>query len=706
MTGPPAGPKPNQARAMPPSPAEKDRFGDRLLMTAVLLALPPLTTIVVASLLYYLGWRALLASLAVSYAAVYGLFLFRRREAGLVLISLGLTAASLGLAVLFYDMSVDGRIHLQESVIQLAFGWNPTETDVPASRVWWGGEWINYYPAGLQILGAAFYKLTGSLQAAKGYNFIFWWAALAASWSVLRSAAAPRLSRWLALALIANPVVISQLWTFYIDGSLYLIFLIGLALLLHLRPGLYFNDERKARDLRGRLVLASALACVLVLPVIKISGLALAAFLYLLLAYQLRSRPGLIGLLSLAGMALFYIVGYKPYFMYNLYEILARLHMANPLPHGLDGHCPVVGQFLNYFGSPAATYELSRVVFSTDFNVRFNSSGGLYGVIFGLVWLWSLAYLFKLTLRDRLSGTNRFLIFLFAITNLAPVFYPMFINQRYFPIQYIFPVAMLGRYSLGASRTQTALAAVMVGAILINPLGVLADTLARNVIYTTHINESLARLAAGPPQPYRQAAVEDRLSAFRPSHLPGPEPGQSPADYYATEAVFAGDELSALRLSRMLSNRFFFKDLGEPVFLPTLEPNWPGAVKRFNGGRPSSSRVLVNGDGLMVIVEREAASASGGRAEMVKIDFAEIPNKGFGEIMMYLQDDRSEAYSRDFDRYFRWSVTGQRPTQFLDIPPRARRVLIVPGQYLKIKQAEIREVDFPETITPEALSLP
>ena len=688
------------------SPVEADRFNDRLFMTAVLLALPPLATIVVASVLYYLGWLALIVSLAVSYAAVYGLFFLKRREAGPVLISLALTAGSLLAASLFYDISVDGRIHLQESVIQLAKGWNPTESGVPAPRPWWGTEWINYYPAGLQIIGAAFYKLTGNLQAAKGYNFIFMSAAAAAAWSVLRSVTSPRLSGLLTLALIGNPVVVSQLWTFYIDGTIYLIFLIALCLLIQVTPGFYFNDERKARDPRGQLILATALASILVLPVVKVSCFAFAAFLYLLLVYQLRSRRKLVVSLSVLGILLFYIVGYKPYFMYFLHEITGRVRLANPLPIGITGHHPVISQILNYFGTPAATYEVSSVVFfSTDFEVRFNASGGLYGVIFGFFWLWSLAYLLKLVIKDRLSGTNRFFIFLFAVTNLVPILYPMFINQRYYPIQYIFPIAMLARYCLSSGRAGTVLATVMAGAVLINPLGVLADTVVRNVLYTSYTNESLSRLAAKPHLPYRQVSVDDDLSAFRPAWLEEPEPGQSQADYYVSLVSRMGDDLSAFRLSRMLSNRFFFKDLGESIYMPTLEPNWFTARKRFNDGQPSSSRVSLNNDGLMLIIERDDAGlTSGGRAEIVKLDL-EVP-EGHNEIMMYLQDDRSEAFSLDFDRYFRWSIYTLRPGYFVDIPPYARRALIVPGRYMKIKQAEIRDVDFPETISPEELSRP
>ena len=692
---------------MPSSSAERDFFSDRLLMTAVLLALPPLATIVAASMLYHLGLPALISGLIISYAAVYGLFLFKGRDIYPVGLSLSLTVFSLFLGSLFYDASVDGRMHLQEAVIHLARGWNPVETEISVTRQWWGTEWINYYPIGFQILGAVLYQLTGSIQAAKGYNFILLFAAASAAWAVLRSVIPSRLSAPLALALTCNPIVMAQLWTFYIDGSIYLVFLIALCLLLQVTPGVYFNDKRPARDLRGQLILTLITASILVLPVIKISCFALALFLYLMLIHQLRSRRKLIALLSAAGMVLFYFVGYKPFFMYESFEIMARLGRANPLPYGINGHNPLVSQLLSYFGTPAATYEASSVVFfSTDYYVRFNSSCGLYGVIFGFIWIWSLGYFFKSVFQEGLTRVNRFFLFLFVITNLTPVIFPMFINQRYYPIQYIFPVAMLARYCSGSSPIKTALGAVIVGAVLINPFGVLADAVVRNMLYTGYINDSLARLAVGPRHLYRQVAVEDNLSAFRPSRLLEQVPGIAPPASYVSQAVVVGDELSASRLSRMLSDRLFFKDLGEPIFMPTHEVNRTPAMKRFHEGRVASSEVLINDKGVLAIIQRnDDAPVTDDRAEIMKLDL-EAPAKSYGEVMMYLQADQGDAFSLNFDRYFRWSVTPGQMMQYLDIPGYARRVLILTDGKMKIKRAELREVELPEIIPPQMLSLP
>ncbi|MCM3560192.1 hypothetical protein M4D57_16620 [Brevibacillus borstelensis] len=133
-----------------------------------------------------------------------------------------------------YDLSWDGQTYHQEAIILLKDGWNPVyeqleaPTDAELAKLQ-GRElltvfelWINHYSKGSWLLDSLLYKVTDQIEVSKIFNFILLFASFFLSAAAMLTAfpAKPKRAVILSLLLACNPVVVTQLITFYIDGQL------------------------------------------------------------------------------------------------------------------------------------------------------------------------------------------------------------------------------------------------------------------------------------------------------------------------------------------------------------------------------------------------------------------------------------------------------------------------------------------------------
>jgi hypothetical protein len=243
---------------------------------------------------------------------------------------LSVIAFSGGLATTFYDMSFDGRWYHQEGIIHLKDGFDPLREHLDESALpggLWsikekglqivsGPTWINHYPKASEITAAAVYAFAGDIEVAKLFNFLLAFGAVSLLVGLFqRRAPGKRFQNLLlAVAMVANPVVISQLWTFYVDGQLYLL-LLGMAgfLLLHATEGS-----------RGWLLLAGMVA--IGLANTKFTGLIYAVAVVVAYCGYVLIRNGwsgkfrsTVGILSFSLFLGGVVVGYNPY-VRNLVE--------------------------------------------------------------------------------------------------------------------------------------------------------------------------------------------------------------------------------------------------------------------------------------------------------------------------------------------------------------------------------------------------
>lgn len=134
-----------------------------------------------------------------------------------------------------YDVSYDGNYYHKAAIGLLKNGWNPIYERAedkagyfaeinPNNKIF---TWINHYQNASWIFGASLYKMTGNIETAKGFNYMI----LMASFLILFYALSRILSQkkrfWLTLLMsiltVLSPTVLAQIFSFYIDGSLYLL---------------------------------------------------------------------------------------------------------------------------------------------------------------------------------------------------------------------------------------------------------------------------------------------------------------------------------------------------------------------------------------------------------------------------------------------------------------------------------------------------
>ena len=208
----------------------------------------------------------------------------------------------------FYDSSYDGQAYHQEAIIQLANGWNPFYEDV-APEIHSEYQWINSVSKGSWVTAAALYRITGSIEQSKAFNFLLIFASLFISFSAALcfNKITIKTAAILSILLSFNPVSIYQSLSFYVDGQLSSL-LISLASLAYL----LFSRWDKV------IMLVTALNIIMALNV-KFTGvvyasifiLGLLSYLFLYGKAQSVSRVLILSVISiLVGIC---FIGYSPY---------------------------------------------------------------------------------------------------------------------------------------------------------------------------------------------------------------------------------------------------------------------------------------------------------------------------------------------------------------------------------------------------------
>lgn len=153
---------------------------------------------------------------------MYGILCDRRLllASAVTIITTAVCAAVCGLV---FDASYDGMYFHKEAVYALANGWNPLYTPLSSFDRLADCQdlalWLDNYPKGVWSLYAAVYDICGAIECAKGANILFvmmlFFSAFDVSHSVFELNGAKRIV--ISAAFAANPVILSQFFTFYND---------------------------------------------------------------------------------------------------------------------------------------------------------------------------------------------------------------------------------------------------------------------------------------------------------------------------------------------------------------------------------------------------------------------------------------------------------------------------------------------------------
>ena len=173
------------------------------------------------------------------------------------------------IAGLFYDTSYDGQWYHQETVIRLHDHWNPVYENIAVPAAEQGdlgnGPWctgaddsrpntnsntkppvnlkyinINHFPKAMEIVETSIYQLTHRIETGKAVNLLLVFAVFFLAWSVFKTvdSIVPWKKIAFAFLIALNPITITQLFTFCVDGAL-----ASVVSILLLSAGLYFRPN-------------------------------------------------------------------------------------------------------------------------------------------------------------------------------------------------------------------------------------------------------------------------------------------------------------------------------------------------------------------------------------------------------------------------------------------------------------------------------
>ncbi|HSW74410.1 MAG TPA: hypothetical protein VLG16_00925 [Candidatus Saccharimonadales bacterium] len=187
------------------------------------------------------------------------------------------------------DPSWDGNSYHKTAVGELAHGWNPVRADVNTFNrsdknsfklVGMRGldraldtPWVNHYPKASWIFSANIYKITGNIESGKMITPLM----IASVFLFAFAALCKRLARNQAIVVSAvlafNPIIVSQIYSFYVDGimgNLLIILVLACTMLLDTHARFY-----------GRKLLYAAIFMSAVLAInMKFTGLAYVGIIF------------------------------------------------------------------------------------------------------------------------------------------------------------------------------------------------------------------------------------------------------------------------------------------------------------------------------------------------------------------------------------------------------------------------------------------
>jgi hypothetical protein len=233
-----------------------------------------------------------------------------------VCLTVVLIASALLLSAFFYDFSWDGQWYHQTGIILIAHDWNPLSDPMRSfsGSQFHGQLWLRHYAKGPWYAAATIYATTGRIELGKCMN---WLILMAVFFGTLAGCMDGGLRRSRALAIAAvvamNPVAISELTTFMVDGvlasSLILTIVATLSALRQPRPA----------------VIATGVAASIVCINSKFTGLIYLCFLIAAVEiwYLFKARRSLARFAYIGAGTLFLgacIWGYNPYITNTLYR--------------------------------------------------------------------------------------------------------------------------------------------------------------------------------------------------------------------------------------------------------------------------------------------------------------------------------------------------------------------------------------------------
>ena len=241
--------------------------------------------------------------------------LARRQRIWPPVLALGVLGLGLAFSAYYFDFSWDGQWYHQTAIYALANDWNPLTDplrafpDPPRAELW-----VRHYPKGPWYVAAAIFDTTHQVELGKCINVISWAAMALATFAAALDYGLRR-SRAAAIAIVVslNPVVMSEITTFLIDGIMMSFLTVVIAAI--------FSGFRKPQPV---VILVGLLAAIASINA-KFTGLAFLCMIFAAGGFWclLRARRWLLPYCGLALLAIFLgaaVFGYNPYVTNSIYR--------------------------------------------------------------------------------------------------------------------------------------------------------------------------------------------------------------------------------------------------------------------------------------------------------------------------------------------------------------------------------------------------
>lgn len=146
-----------------------------------------------------------------------------------------------------YDLTVDGNSYHKTAIAFIKNGWNPIyetsrkfqENNNNVVKIEENTKldlWIEHYPKATWIVAATIYNMTGNIESGKCITLILSIMLFIITLNILRKILDKKWSYIISTLVVLNPVVLSQFFTYYVDGIMGILFLIEVLLLFLVNP--------------------------------------------------------------------------------------------------------------------------------------------------------------------------------------------------------------------------------------------------------------------------------------------------------------------------------------------------------------------------------------------------------------------------------------------------------------------------------------
>lgn len=263
----------------------------------------------------------------------WGGFCFRQ-SARLYLSVLLIVALSLLIGGYVYDYAYDGQSYHQPIIRSLMKGWNPVyESHCPYTAEWGCSSFVDHYPKAMETLCAIFAKFVGNIECGKAVNILLVVSSFCFVYSFLKIYLTDKyggfVKFWLAVLLSLSPVTLSQVFTYYVDFTLYAYLLIGFSSIYLYAIGIKVSQKCSfnGKEISLVIVMVVSLAVATKLTVaFWVSVFYLVAFLFLIQRKEMKKVLNLFRSAIVGGLFGLLILGYHPY----VTHLQQGYHMLHP----------------------------------------------------------------------------------------------------------------------------------------------------------------------------------------------------------------------------------------------------------------------------------------------------------------------------------------------------------------------------------------